>query len=373
MSVGREEATGQGEQDRQRYKQKIRDQIKKAIPQALDQVPIVSGDGSDSVVIPLPEGGLDLPRFRPAQPKEPGDGVGQGPGQPGDIVGAAPIDGDGSGGAGKAGNARAEHGIDLTLEEIRAIMLDDLHLPPLPLKRPPTQTEPTIRWNTRSRRGSLNNVDAKATLKAALARSQAQQKDLAFTPDDLRYQSWTERDQPKTAAVVYLLRDISGSMTPDKAYLARAVATYIVLWLRTVYDVCPLEFWVHDTVAQPVDELAFFHADDGGGTAVAPAYATLQEDMDTRYPLAAWNRLFLHFSDGDVFDPVASRERARAWLPSLTLLGLVLTKPSPYAYSGSLRQTFAGLPSPYRVVTVQQPGHVVDAVRELLRGEGGIG
>ena len=373
MSVIRDDSAGQGEQDRQRYKQKIRDQIKKAIPAAIDHVPIISGDGGDPVAIPLPEGGMTLPRFRPQQSKDPTPWIGQGPGNPGDIVDRRPMKGDGSGTG--AGTEHPDHVIDLTLEEIRALMLEDLHLPPMPLKRPPTLTEPQIRWNSRSRQGSLNNVDAKASLKEALARSQAQGQPLTFTPDDLRYHSWTARPQPKTAAVVYLLRDISGSMTPDKAYLARAVAAYVTVWLKTVYDLCPIEFWVHDTEATSVDEEIFFHAKDGGGTAVAPAYRAIHEDMDLRYPVATWNRILIHFSDGDVSDPNPTQAAAEALLPHLSLLGLVLTKPPPSLYEATInmKSVLAHLPFPYRSVSLMRREDVVGATQALLREEGSDG
>lgn len=369
MSVRREESAGQGEQDRQRYKQKIRDQIKKAIPDAIDHAPIIGGDGQVPIAIPLPEGGMDLPRFRPERPQEPSPWVGQGPGKPGDIVDARPSAGDGAGS--QAGTDHQDPVIDLTLEEIRALMLEDLNLPPLPLKRPPTVTEPQIRWNTRSRHGSLTNVDAKATLKAALARTQAQGDPLALTTDDLRYHSWTERVRPKTAAVVYLVRDISGSMTTEKAYLARAVATYVVVWLKHVYDLCPLVFWVHDTEAALVDEDIFFHAHHGGGTLAAAAYTAVTAHMDTHYPVATWNRILLHFSDGDVGDPADTRQAAEQMLAHLALFGLVLTKPSSslYGVEHGMKAALAHLPPPYRSVSLMRRSDVVQATQALLREE----
>lgn len=368
----REPTTGHGQLDRDRYLQKIRDRLQKALPTIPGDAPIISGDPNTPVTVPIPGGGIGLPRFIPQRPPEPLDGWGQGPAQPGDILARVPGPRGGNPGSGDeaAGQEAGDHDIAVTLplQEWRRLILEDLRLPDLHPGGLASLTDPTTVWISRSRMGSLSALDKRATLKEALARSQAQRQPLTFAAEDLRYHSWQERPRPQTAAVVYLLRDISGSMGGEWQYLARATAWYLVAVLQHAYATCPVEFWVHDTRARRVTEAEFLGLEAQGGTAGAPAYTAMQAAMDHEYPAAAYNRYCFHFTDGDIWDAEATLPIARAWAPTLRRLGVVILRAtSPWP---AWIQTLAEEPT-VRAVHERQRSDVVEAVRTLLRaGEG---
>jgi uncharacterized sporulation protein YeaH/YhbH (DUF444 family) len=363
--IRREPTTGHGQLDRDRYLDKIRDRLKRALPTIPGEAPMIAGDPETPVTVPIPGGGVGLPHFIPQRPPTPPDGWGQGPAQPGDIIVQIPAD---VGGPGHdVSHEPGDHDIAVTLplSEWRRLILEDLHLPDLRATPNDALTEDTLVWTSRSRTGSLSTVDKQATLKEALARSQAQQRPLTFSPDDLRYHSWVERRQPKTAAVVYLLRDISASMDGERQYLARATAWYLVAVLQQAYAECPVRFWVHDTEGHAVTEAEFLSLEASGGTQAAPAYQAMQAEMDRDYPTARYNRYVFHFTDGDVWDAEAAVAAIQAWMPTLRRFGVCLLQSGR---SPDWLRHLHGVPG-VRVAREQLRSDVVTAVRSLLSEE----
>ncbi|NMP23820.1 DUF444 family protein [Sulfobacillus harzensis] len=366
--IRRETSTGHGVQDRQRYLDKIRDRVRKALPSIPGNAPIISGPGDQPVTVPIPGGGLGLPHFVPASPETPPDGWAQGPGQPGDIIRVIPPGGSGSG-DGDPGTEPGDHDIDLTmtLDEWRQWILEDLQLPELRPKPTDQLTDPETVWTSRSRVGSQSTVDKRATLKEALRRSQQQRQPLRFTPDDLRYHSWVERDRPATAAVIYFLRDISASMGGERAYLARATAWYLAAVIQRAYPQCPIHFWVHDTAGREVPEADFLTLTEGGGTAAVPVYQAMQIHMDHGYPFTSYNRYVFHFTDGDLWDATQTEPLIAQWAPTLARFGVVLTAhPDMRALVWAKR---IAATDAVRVAVDAERADVVPAVRYLL-GEG---
>lgn len=362
--IEREASTGHGQQDRQRYLDKIRERVRQALPTLPGTAPIISGPGDQPVTVPVPGGGVGLPHFVPARPATPPGGWAQGSGQPGDIVGVIPPDGGGDG-SGDPGQNPGDHDLEVTLslDEWRQWILEDLGLPALTPKPIDQLTDPATVWTSRSRVGSVSTLDKRATLKEAMRRSQQQHTALALQPDDLRYHSWVERETPATAAVIYFLRDISGSMDGERAYLARATAWYLAAVIQRAYPICPVHFWVHDTRAWEVPEADFLATQAGGGTAGAPAYQALRAHMDQQYPWGSYNRYGFHFTDGAVWDVEATLAAAQAWVPTMTRFGVVLTV--DLGAKPAWTDTLAAHPV-VRVVDAASRERVVPAVRALL-------
>lgn len=360
--IRRETSTGHGSQDRKRYTEKIRERIRQALPTLPGEIPVVSGPGDQPVTMPIPGGGLSLPRFVPRRPSEPSKSFGQGEAQPGDVVDAQPRK-RGQGG-GDDGPGDDDIAITMTLDEWRQWMLEDLALPDL-TPRPNDQiAETETVWTSRSRTGSMSTIDKRATLKEALARSQSQGEALTFRPDDLRYRSWEDRARPHTAAVIYFCRDISASMDGERQYLARATAWYLSAALSRVYTTCPVRFWVHALAAQAVSEAEFLGMGSGGGTMAGPAYAAMQDDMDKEFPPSTFHRYVFHFTDGVIADEEAAWGVLASWFPTLTRFGLVLVdKPGRlYEWLAAVAAQAVG-----RVVIASDRDQVVPAIHELLQ------
>lgn len=352
-----------GSLDQARHVEKLKDAIRQKLPEVVQDLPLENGPGK--VRIPLKI--LELPRFRPQQPNQPADGIGQKPGKVGDIVARIPRGGSGAGGTGPPGDSPGEHTVEVEVDRDTLIrmVLEDLKLPRLSGVSPPEATETVNAWNSRRDHGPLSTLDKRHTLKKALLRSQASRQSLSFHDSDLTYRDTREIEKPVTRAAVYCLRDISGSMGEERKYLSKATLFWVVAWLRQQYPEVHLEWWVHDTEPTRLEsEALFFQLGEGGGTRVAPAYRAIAEHIRSFYPPATCNNYVFHLTDGDIFGGDPALEAARLLVPLVRWFGLVelagLTR-------GTLSKELKDLPAPpFRAVRLDRREDVPMVVRALL-------
>ena len=113
------------DRDASRFKQIVRGKIRENLRKYVTHGEMIGRKGNDLVSIPLPQ--LDVPHFRYGQNGR--GGVGQGEGEVGQPIAAG--DPDGEGGQGQAGSDAGQHvlEVDITLEELAAILGDELQLP----------------------------------------------------------------------------------------------------------------------------------------------------------------------------------------------------------------------------------------------------
>src|SRR4051794_31705813 len=112
------------DQDHSRFRNIVRGKIRQNLRKYISHGELIGRKGKDVVSVPIPQ--IDIPRFRFADKQQ--GGVGQGEGDVGDPVGGS--DGDQSG-QGKAGKEAGEHAleVDVSLEELAAILGEELELP----------------------------------------------------------------------------------------------------------------------------------------------------------------------------------------------------------------------------------------------------
>src|SRR5438093_675533 len=104
--------------------------------------------------------------------------------------------------------------------------------------------------------------------------------------------------QPGQAAV-YMLMDVSGSMTTSKKYIAKSFFFWMVRFLQLKYQKVDMVFIAHDTEAQVVPEQDFFAISQGGGTRCSSAYQLALTYLQQHHPGHRWNTYLFHFSDSD--------------------------------------------------------------------------
>src|SRR5882724_7303667 len=119
------------ERDRQRHNDKVKEVIRKNLGDIISQQDIITAENGKIVKIPVR--GLELPHIRYDNGERERVGQGAGGTKPGDVLGRAPQQGDGQGTGKEAGH---EPGVDfyeaeLTIEELTALVFEDLHLPNL--------------------------------------------------------------------------------------------------------------------------------------------------------------------------------------------------------------------------------------------------
>src|SRR5712691_2921751 len=286
-----------GLKDSLRHDQRVKEAIRKNLRELIAEEAIITSDGTKRVRIPLRY--LDQYRFKYGQPPQ---GVGQGQGQPGDVIGQRNGNGNDPG-DGQPGDQPGEHTyeVEVPLEELAQMMLEDLALPWLEEKPERQITTTSHRFTDLRRRGSLANLDKRRTLLENLKRNAARGVPEVghLRDEDLRFKVWDLHEEKHANAAVYMLMDVSGSMTTSKKYIAKSFYFWMVRFLQLKYHKLDMVFIAHDTEAQVVTEQDFFGISQGGGTRCSSAYQVALTSIQQYHPAERWNTYLFHFSDGD--------------------------------------------------------------------------
>ena len=116
---------------------------------------------------------------------------------------------------------------------------------------------------------------------------------------DLRYNNRVMVPQPSTQAVMFCLMDVSGSMDQFRKDLSKRFFVLLYMFLQRNYERIDVVFIRHHTIAKEVTEEEFFYARETGGTVVSSALYLMRDIMRERYPTSAWNIYAAQASDGD--------------------------------------------------------------------------
>ena len=291
-----------GLKDAWRHDERVKEAVRKNLRELIVEESIISSNGDRVVKIPVRY--LDQYRFRHLNESGP-QGVGQGPGEPGDVIGRGdPSAGGASGpGEGMAGDRPGEnvYEAEITVEEIARMMLEDLELPWLEQAGGDIRTPAGVTFDDVRRKGQMANLDRKRTLRENLKRQAAKGRPRlgAFTDEDLRFKVWNERSLPHARAAVYMLMDRSASMTTEKKYIAKSFYFWFTRFLKIKYRQVELVFISHDVEAQVVTEQEFFTISNSGGTRCSSAHRLAREHMREHHPPSSWNNYLFHFTDGE--------------------------------------------------------------------------
>lgn len=291
----------QGQLDQERHMHKVREAIKKNLPDIVSNEAIITSDGRK--VIKVPVRSLNEYRFRYSWEKQQRAGQGDGDTQVGDVI-ARDQQADGGPGKGPGAGEQAGHDYyeaEVTLDELGAMIFEDLSLPNLDPRKKPDMTTRKYQWNDVRKQGLQSNLDKKRTILEALKRNSmgGHPEIWPIQREDVRYKTWEERFEPETSAVVLAMMDTSGSMGEFEKYIARASFYWMVRFLRTRYDNVEIVFIAHSTEARLVTEEEFFTKGESGGTRVSSAYDLALRLVAEQYPPAQYNLYPFHFSDGD--------------------------------------------------------------------------
>lgn len=300
MSVSKSDWTlhRKGSVDQQRHNEKIREAIKGNLADIVSREDIILSDGKTIIKVPIRS--LEEYKFRFDSGKQDGVGQGQGGSKVGDVVGQ---EGDGPATGNQAGS---EPGVDyyeaeVTLDELAAMIFEDLGLPNLEEKRSQELEAESVKFTDIRKHGIMSNLDKRRTIKENIKRN-ALKGDARFgniRSEDLRFKTWETDIRRESNAVVIAMMDVSGSMGEFEKYIARSFYFWMVRFLRTKYNAVEIVFISHHTEAKIVSEQDFFTRGESGGTKVSSAYQLALDLIKDRYAPADWNIYPFHFSDGD--------------------------------------------------------------------------
>lgn len=287
------------ERDKKRFHEIVRGKIRNNLRKYITHGEMIGRKGKNLVSIPVPQ--LDVPHFRYG--KNDRGGVGQGEGEEGQPIGRGE-DADGQGSAGSEPGGHVLE-VDVTLEELAAILGEELELPRIEPKGSDTITQYKNRYNSIRQVGPESLRHFKRTYVRALRRQIAtgsydpQRPRVVPAKEDRRYRSFQAVPQPQANAVIIYMMDVSGSMTNEQKEIVRTEAFWIDTWLKSQYEGVERRYVIHDAAAREVDEHTFYHTRESGGTRISSAYRVGAELVEQVFDPSHWNIYFFQFSDGD--------------------------------------------------------------------------
>jgi len=255
------------------------------------------------------------PRF-----KEEGEGGGaqggSGPEQEGQVIGEQPVrpqDGDG-GGAGPGQGEGANHEVESNAYDLGRILTEQFKLPNLKDKG---KRRSLTRYSydlTDRHRGFGQLLDKKATLRkivetnVALGRlvpgEPVDTSSFMAAPRDKVYRILSREKDFESQAVIFFLRDYSGSMSGKPTDVVVSQHVMIYSWILYQYaGQVTSRFVLHDTEAKEVgDFYTYYNSRVAGGTKVASAFKLVNEIVERESLARDYNIYVFHGTDGDDWD-----------------------------------------------------------------------
>ena len=314
MSVFREHKTiaDRAASDRSRHREKIDKAIKESIKDVVAEESIIGQSGKKKIRIPVK--GIKEHRFvygSNEKNKQVGSAQGKDVSKGQRVGHRRRRSKEQSGEGNKPGNKPGEemYEIEMSLEELAGYLFSDLELPELEKKNFKFTTQEKFRRKGKRPYGIRPRLSKKETIKQKLRRKKAAIKSGAYDPDsgerftfhesDLRYKHIAPVEKENTAAVVFFVMDVSGSMTKSKKFLARSFFFLLYQFLNHKYSSIDVVFVSHTADAHEVNEEQFFTQVPNGGTLVSTGLTKVEEIIDKRYHPNNWNIYTFYCGDGD--------------------------------------------------------------------------
>jgi uncharacterized protein len=244
-----------------------------------------------------------------------GESGGTGEGEEGEVIGEQPVrpqqGGDGTG-AGQGDNAG--HEIESNAYDLGKLLTEKFELPNIRDKGGKRSLTRYIYDITDKNRGFGHVIDKKATLRQILKTNFALGRitsvdtidpvDLLVSPADRIYRILSREKEYESQALVFFIRDYSGSMMGKCTELIASQHVFIYSWLLYQYKKrVETRFILHDTEAKEVpDFYTYFNLQVAGGTQVASAYRLVNELIEKEELHRDYNIYVFQGTDGDDWD-----------------------------------------------------------------------
>lgn len=238
---------------------------------------------------------------------------GSGDGDEGEVIGeqqAEPKEGEGEGtGAGKGQGG--EHDISQEAFDLGKVLTEKFELPNLKVKgKKRSFTKYTYDLTDRNREfGQI--LDKKETIRQVIQTNIMLGKlkpgepvlpeNLFINPKDRIYRIMSKEKDFESQAVVFFVRDYSGSMQGKPTEVIATQHLFIYSWLMFQYqNNVSTRFILHDTEAKEVADFnTYYNSQVAGGTNIFPAYDLVNKIIEEER-LAVDNNIYIfHGTDGD--------------------------------------------------------------------------
>jgi uncharacterized sporulation protein YeaH/YhbH (DUF444 family) len=251
--------------------------------------------------------------FRSSEEGESSGGSGEG--EEGEVIGEEPVRApDQKGGAGSGEGEESPHEIESNAYDIGKILSEKFELPNLKDKGKKRFLTRYTYDLTDKHRGFGQFLDKKATLRKIVETNinlgnlpdpgDIDTTCFIISPYDKIYRVLSREKDYESQAMVFFLRDYSGSMYGKSTELVVSQHVLIYSWLIYQYArQVETRFILHDTEAKEVpDFYTYYNSAVAGGTQVASAYRLVNEIVKNENLVQDYNIYVFHGTDGDDWD-----------------------------------------------------------------------
>ncbi len=278
---------------------------------------IKPGKGTTGKVVVVPttveEKFIHDPSFSPFEESEPQGGSGAG--EEGEIIGEQPVRGEDQ--AGETGPGQGEggsHEIESSAYDLGKILTEKFELPNLKDKGKKRSLTRYMYDLTDRHRGFGQILDKKSTLKRIVETNinlgnipdlyDIDPTRFLISPGDKIYRVLSREKDYESQAMVFFLRDYSGSMAGKATEVVVSQHVLIYSWLLYQYDKqVETRFILHDTEAKEVSDFyTYYNSRVAGGTRVVSAYQLVNAIVKKENLVQEYNIYIFHGTDGDDWD-----------------------------------------------------------------------
>ena len=248
-----------------------------------------------------------------------GESGGTGEGQEGEVIGEQPVRPEQGEGTGAGNGQEGGHDVQNSAYDLGRILTEKFELPNLKDRGTRKSLTKYTYDITDKNRGFGQVLDKKATLKKVLETNfnlgrvpdttLVDPTNLIVSPRDRVYRVLSREKDYESQALVFFVRDYSGSMEGKCTELVVAQHVLIYSWLLYQYSKrVETRFILHDTGAKEVpDFYTYYNSKVAGGTQVAAAYNLVNEIVEKENLAQEYNIFVFHGTDGDDWDTTGEK------------------------------------------------------------------
>jgi uncharacterized sporulation protein YeaH/YhbH (DUF444 family) len=279
---------------------------------------IKPGKGGKAKVVIVPttveEKLIHDPSFKTNAKGEGDSSGGVGEGEEGEVIGEQPVRSPEGEGAGPGEGEGGGHELESDAYDLGKILTEKFALPNLKDKGKKRSLTRYTYDLTDKHQGFGQFLDKKATLRKIVETNihlgnipdlnDIDPTGFLISPADRIFRILSREKDYESQALVFFVRDYSGSMTGKSTELVVAQHVLIYSWLLYQYDMqVETRFVLHDTDAKEVpDFYTYYNSTVAGGTQVASAYRLVNSIVDKENLAKDYNIYVFHGTDGDDWD-----------------------------------------------------------------------
>jgi uncharacterized protein len=349
----------------------------------------VSGGKEKVVVVPTTVEEKFYHDTRSPDEDESENSGGTGDGREGEVIGEEPFHEKAAGGSGGHGQGEGgDHEVETTLYDLGRILTEKFQLPNLKEKGTKRSLKRFTYDLTDRNRGFGQVLDKKATLRRVLETNiglgritdptDVDPVSLLVSPKDCVYRILSKEPDYESQAMVFFIRDYSGSMSgmPTEVIVTQHVMIYSWLLFQYAGQV-ETRFILHDTGAREVpDFYTYYSLSIAGGTKMEAAYRMVNEIVEKEGLDRDYNIYVFQGTDGDDWDVTGEQtvpELGRM-LAYCNRMGITITSPAEGAYAAPTAAKYLGEmadknPSKLRIDTISEDtgeARLIEGIRRLI-------